>query len=271
MICSMPMEKYRAAPGISISRLNLLHRSPAHYKQELDDPTPPTPAMIWGTMFHSFVFEPDVFKATYAVLEDKINRSTKEGKAAWVEWQASNEGKTPIDRPTMTELTAMRDSLLAHRKAGNALSGGVAEQCLFWLSDANRCKGRPDYIKGLPDAPGEGVVVDLKTCLDARPDVFGHQCWNLRYHAQAAFYCDGYEAHFGEKPKGFLIVAIEKAPPYAVNVFLADEAMVDQGRREYQADLAIYAECLANDKWPAYPEVVQALVLPRWAEEVLSG
>jgi hypothetical protein len=60
---------------------------------------------------------------------------------------------------------------------------------------------------------------------------------------------------------------MEKSPPYAVNVFLLDEAMLDQGRREYLGDLAIYRECLELDVWPAYEEKVQALVLPVWAQE----
>ena len=257
---TLPMQEYRAHPAVSKSDLDLIHRSPAHFREAKANPEPPTPAMIWGTMYHLMILEPDLFQACYAVLPDGIDRRTTAGKEAWLAWQAENEGKTPVDRPTLVQLNGMRDALCANSRACEALTGGVAEQSIFWDEDDCTCKCRPDYIK-------RGLLVDLKTCLDARPDAFSRACWNYRYHVQAAYYSRGYGVEYSEQPEGFLFVAQEKEPPYAVAIYLADEAMVEQGWREAATDLEVYRQCVETDTWPAYPEIVQAIVLPRWAQE----
>jgi hypothetical protein len=263
---SMPMGEYQDSPGISKSKLDLLHRSPAHYRQELLEPSEPTDAMRWGSMFHSFILEPEVFNKSYAVLEEKIDKRTKEGKAIWEEWQAAHPFQETIDKPTMTELVAMRDSIYSHPAAQKYLTGGIAEQCMFWERNGILCKARPDYIV----QTDEGVLlVDLKTTKDARMDEFARACWSYRYHVQAPYYMDGYEIITGEQPLGFLFIAIEKAKPYPTAAYLANEAMVEQGRREYISDLDVYAECLAKDEWPGYPTGVIDLLLPRWTQEVI--
>jgi hypothetical protein len=260
----LPFADYLAAEGVSKSALDLINRSPAHYRQSILQPEAPTPAMIWGSMFHSFVLEPEVFEATYAVMPEGIDRRTKEGKQAWQDWQESHEGLLPVDKPTLAEIIAMRDSLLSSPKACTAMSEGVAEASLFWLTGEIACKGRPDYIR--PD-----LIIDLKTTIDARPDVFSRQVWNYRYHVQAAYYIDGMTSLDGQKPRDFLFIAIEKSPPYGIQFYLADQTMIDQGRREYQQDMEVYAQCMASDEWPCYSDEIQAILLPRWAQEVTSG
>lgn len=258
MVTQMSMADYRAAEGVSKSDLDLIHRSPAHYREHLLNPEPPTPAMVWGAMFHDLVLQPDVFDATYAVLPEGIDRRTKEGKQIWEDWQTEFEGKTPVDRPTLTELTAMRDALFANERAKNALTGGVPEQSLFWENGIT-CKARPDYTK-------PGLLVDLKSCLDARPEPFSKACWNYRYHVQAGWYGLGHQQSTGDKCE-FLFIAIEKTPPYAVALYLADDSMVRQGLAEALADAQVYAECVETDNWPGYPDEIQTIMLPTWAQE----
>ena len=158
----------------------------------------------------------------------------------------------------------MRDSLMSNTRVTNLLAGGKFEQSLFWPcyvgGDWVECKSRIDCIQG-------DILMDIKTCRDARPDEFARDCWKFRYHVQAAFYSDAYESLTGRKPSGFLFVAVEKTAPYWSSIFMADGEMIDQGRREYMRDLAVYAECLKTDLWPGYDDSVQALVLPRWAQD----
>jgi hypothetical protein len=181
----MPMSDYHAHPAISKSKLDLIHRSPSHYRAELERPTVPTPAMLWGAMYHSLILTPALFAATYAVMPEGIDRRTTDGKQAWADWQSEYAGMTPVDKPTMTELDAMRDALMAHSLAAAALSEGVAEQSFFATINGVECKARPDYVRG-------DMMVDLKTCLDARAEPFSRACWNFRYHVQGAFYPDVY-------------------------------------------------------------------------------
>ena len=261
-IKTMTMPEYQASPGISKSQLDHLHRSPAHYRWYVDHPTEPTPTMILGTMLHKLALEPDTFDQEYAVLPEGLDRRTKEGKATFADWEAANIGKGGIKPETMLELQAMRDSLYSYDRVKNALQGGMIEPCLFWTPPGYdvAAKARPDHIK-------DGLVVDLKTTTDARLDPFSRQCWNLRYHVQAAYYMDAHDAVMNLKAEGFLYVVVENSPPYGVAIYLADEAMVDQARKEYRADLDVYCDCLAKDQWPGYPDIVQALTLPIWAQE----
>lgn len=258
---SLPIKDYHAHPAISKTKLDLLHRSPAHLQEELLNPTPATPAMLWGQMYHSLILTPDQFALTYAVLPEGIDRRYKEGKEAWASWQEDHPGMIPVDKPDMTVLNAMRDALMSHSLAAAALTGGIAEQSYFFMIDGVECKCRPDYVVG-------NLMADLKTCIDARPEPFSRATWNFRYHVQGAFYPDGYFEATGIRIEHFFMVAQEKAAPHAVNVYRADDEMLDQGRREYHDDLSVYRECLELDIWPSYPEQVQALVLPVWVQEI---
>lgn len=259
----MSHDDYHAAPGLNKSLLDELHRSPAHYKYRLDNPREDTPAMLWGRMFHSFILEPDQFEKTYAVLPEGIDRRTKEGKAIFAEWEESNPGRIGVNKPDLATLQAMRDSLYSHTRAVAALTGGRSELSLFWEHDGGiAAKCRVDYLND-----HHGVAVDLKTCMDARADVFSRDCWKYRYHVQAPYYLDGIGAVTGERWSDFVFVCIEKEPPYAVAVYTADGEMVDQGRREYLRDLAVYRECMERDHWPAYADEVLALTLPAWAQD----
>ena len=264
LIC-MPFEDYRASPAVGKSDLDLIHRSPAHYRQAKEVPEPATPAMLWGQMFHALILEPDRFATTYAVLPEGIDRRTKDGKLEWSAWQEEHSGMVAVDKPTMVELTAMRDGLMFHPLM-STIQTALCERSVFWTDDVP-CKARPDMVTAA------GFLADLKTCIDARPDPFARQCLTYRYYVQAAYYLDGYHAAVGEPAEGFLFVAIEKSPPYAVALYLANESMVDQGRREYGRDLETYAECLRSDRWPGYPADVMSLMLPVWAqdEEAKSG
>jgi hypothetical protein len=216
--------------------------------------------MAFGSAFHKMALEPDAFFDEYAIAPD-CDKRTNAGKAQWAEFVDDNPDKLYIDETTADKLHLMCESIRNHPIAANAVTGGQAEQSLFWkhYNDDTDCKCRPDYIR-------DGYIVDIKTTEDARPDAFSRTCWNYRYHVQAAYYLDGYQMVTGNQFE-FIFIAIEKKAPYAVAVYMANPAMVEQGRNEYLSDLAIYAECKAKNEWPAYPQDVQSIMLPRWAEE----
>jgi len=262
-IVEMTMVDYHAAPGISKSRLDHLHRSPAHYKYALENPSKPTQPMIEGSVFHKLVLEPDTFTEEYAVIPDGIDRRYKEGKEVWAAFEEEAAGKICIDRPTLTQLTEQAAALRACTRANALLSGGKAEQSLFWTIDGYDV---PIPAKARIDYANEVCLVDLKTTKDARPDSFSRDCWNYRYHVQAAYYSDAYKLLTGLDMR-FVLLAVEKTPPYGVAVYMVNEDMISQGRREYQADLEVYARCAAADVWPGYEDVVQEILLPRWARE----
>ena len=84
------------------------------------------------------------------------------------------------------------------------------------------------------------------------------------YDLQAAHYLDGQNA-LGVYRDDFYFLAVEKTPPYAVAVYRADDAFLSTGRTKLAKLRALYAECLAADSWPGYPDTIMGLALPTWA------
>jgi hypothetical protein len=252
--------EYHSSPAISKSGLDLIRKAPALYKWRRDNPSEPTPAMRLGTLTHSAVLEPEDFSAGTIVRPDGIDRRTSTGKAAWTEFEQLAIGKEIISAEESAKLAAIRDAVRAHPAAAKALAGSpTIEQSIFWESDGIACRCRPDAVTE------RGVIVDLKTTRDASPDGFAKSVAQYRYHVQAAYYSDGYEAAFGEPPRGFVFIAVETEPPYLVAVYVASEAMTSRGRMDYQQDLDTFRECRDTDTWPGYATAPITLDLPKWA------
>ena len=252
--------EYHASPAISKSGLDLIRKAPALYKWRRENPDEQTPAMRLGTLTHTAVLEPDRFPFDTIVRPEGIDRRTSAGKAAWAAFEIQSDGREIITAEEMAKLSAIRDAVHSHPAAAKALAGRpTIEQSIFWDVDGIDCRCRPDAVTE------SGVIVDLKTTRDASPDGFAKSIAQYRYHVQAAFYCDGYRAAFGEAPKGFAFIAVETEPPYLVAVYVASSTMILRGRADYLDDLAKFRECRDTDTWPGYSSAPLTIDLPKWA------
>lgn len=254
---SMSFNEYRQEKGVNISSLKEMLKSPAHYRERILNPQPPTPALELGTTFHSWVLE-----GVEPVCAPVVDRRTKAGKEAWAEFVAANEGKTVLSSDDYVQLHRMFQSVLDSQAAASLLApGGKVEQSIFWQDSSTGlgCKGRPDYV-------GDGYVVDLKTAVDASPQGFAKAIFNFSHHMQAAFYLDGLSAT-GGKYSHFYFVAVEKTPPFNVGIYELDAQAIQQGRRAYKNALHKVLACLEDDNWPGYGDEITTLSLPRWAQE----
>ena len=65
----IPNAEYHGGPGISKSGLDLIHRSPMHYKAVIDgaNDNQPTPAQMIGTAAHCLILEPQEFAKHYCL------------------------------------------------------------------------------------------------------------------------------------------------------------------------------------------------------------
>jgi hypothetical protein len=266
-IYRMSNEDYHRSNGISRSNLEQLLRSPQHYQAAQAAHEEPTDAMIVGTAFHVKVLEPDTFEQQVAVAP-KIDRRTNAGKEAWGRFQNDNVGKCIITVDQYDQISPMADAVHAHPIARVLLSGGESELSYYAIDPTTGvlCKCRPDYYN-----PGAGWgLVDLKSCLDARPEPFARAAFLHGYHIQSAYYSavtqSARKAAGDDRPiENFFFVCVEKAPPYAVAVYLADDAMKLAGYNAMMEALSLYAECQRTQQWPGYPVRVNPLALPNWA------
>lgn len=262
---NMSPSDYFNAEGVSKSDLDLIARSPLHYLTEKQAPSVPTPSMVFGTALHCFVLSPDAFWQTYC-LPPSVDKRTKDGKAQYEEWLAANSEKIVLTEEQVNTITQMSAAILAHPIAQKLAVGGHKEVSAFGhIVDDVLSKARFDIIK-----PDMGLIVDIKTTLDARPDAFSRACVSYRYHVQAAYYIDIARKLY-ERDFEFLFIAIEKMPPYELMVYHANGEMVEQGRREYMRNLQTYIECVKTNIWAGYPQEIMSITLPVWTKEEYYG
>lgn len=240
---------------LSSTDIRRILRSPAHYK----NPTiQDSPALAFGSLVHEFVLLPDVAEARYRP-KANVDGRTKEGKAVrdWEASLAAQQGVKFIAEADYNAATSIATSVRTHMGATSLFTSGVAETAGI-ISDflGVNCRIKPDYRT-------DNHIVDLKTCVDARPDPFVRSVINFSYQVQAALYVDVAEAIDGKK-RDFYWVGVEKDAPYAVAVYKASEEMLEHGRQQYRKAIDLYKECAALDLWPAYSQQVQTLELPGW-------
>lgn len=81
----MTNSEYHANKAVSKSDLDLINRSPLHYINAVKNPKEQTESMLFGSVVHKLVLEPETFAAEY-IAAPKCDRRTKEGKARWQEF-----------------------------------------------------------------------------------------------------------------------------------------------------------------------------------------
>lgn len=258
----MSAEDYRNNEAFSRSQLFKLSKSPAHFKYALENPEVETPALAFGTAFHSYVLEKDKFDNEY-IVAPKLDRRTKEGKALAAQIEAS--GKIPISEDTFAQIQAMAESVMSNKYAAALLNGGEHEKSYFWTDKLTglELKCRPDCRT---DLRSTSVIVDLKTTENADTDSFMHSCIKYGYDLQAAMYTQGVSEIEG-KPHRFVFIAVEKTPPYACNVLEADNFIIQKGTKDLNDYLYTLKECLETDNWYSYNGKngdLNVISLPGW-------
>ena len=247
---------------ISSSGIKLIKKSPLHF---IEEEKKDTEAMQFGSAYHTYVLEEDLFNDEYFVMDEtdilaqlKGEGSKKpRGTTKYQEWLFEQEtqaaGKIVIDVPMMNTLKSMKNRLTSHRYVKSLLSNGEAEKSIYadveiFTGQIIKVKIRPDYKKN-----GKRIISDLKTTIDASIDGFPRHAADLDYHISAALYADIMEAIEGKKmPWSFFFIAQEKVKPFAFNIFEASPQFLSQGRYEYEELLMLYQWCIENKKWPGY-------------------
>lgn len=246
-------EQYHASEGISKSGLDLIDRSPAHFKAKAFESTR---AMEIGTAIHTAILEPEIYSKEYAVIDCEDRRSAIY-KSACKERASSNV----LTQAEGDKVSGMFDAVYSHKPARAIMDAPGRNELSVYAKDPETgvlVKCRFDRLLDF------GIAADLKKTQDARPDAFTRAIDNYRYYVQAAFYMDVYKWATGETLSAFNIIAIEEAAPHGCRVYQIDELSIEFGRLAYRSALNTYADCLAADKWPGYTEEVQEIGISNW-------
>jgi hypothetical protein len=250
-------DEYHAHPAVGSSQLKKILRSPAHYKAELEEPSATTAPQRLGSLIHLAILEPKKFEKQ-AVICPKF--TGKGSRIAAEMWKQENQGKLILQPDEAVMINKIIDSLSQFETGCRLLSQGTAEESFFWQDPLTGivCKCRPDFFK-------DGMLVDLKTTVNASPQDFPKSMANLMYHLQAAYYLDGVSYVLGEPVPKFVILAIEKEAPFAMAAYELDEATLDVGRVLYRRALKRLRQCRLSGEYPGYPDRILNASLPSWA------
>lgn len=255
---------YHAHPALSHSRLKLIGRSPAHFMHYLTSDRESSEALDFGKLFHASILEPETVEHEFAVLPDSIDRRTKVGKAEYAAFIEASQGRTVVTQDQKDLADQMAKAISADPSANeivfDAVATGRIEEAHVWTDGIYRIERKSKMDAVLKD----GTVLDIKTTTDASPSAFSKSILTYGYHTQAAFYADAMLAS-GHEMRRFVIVAIEKAPPFAVGVYVLDRPAIDAGRKKVAEWLSIYTDCKASNTWPGYTPQPRLISIPAWA------
>jgi len=248
----IPNIGYHSSPGLSSSGLAKLAQSPAHYQAYKSNPIEPTSAMQLGTAIHALVLEGGrgILKAPGST------RSTN----LYKDFAKANPGSVLLLEDEYERASRASDAVMKHPVAQALLKNGKAEQSAFWADPETQvlCKCRPDYLRD------DGIVIDLKSTMDASEAEFQRAITARKYHWQSAWYLDGLSLVLGKKLTEFVHVVVETQAPFGVAIYALDDGALDKAREDIKKILQIYAECLHTGNWPAYVAEIKNLSLRHW-------
>lgn len=260
-------------PAISQSKLKDFKRSPKHYWTKYLDHNrileEETPAMKFGKAVHMAVFEPERFAFEYKVLPS-VDKRTKEGKLILKDLEEANPNAIFICREESDQIINIHANLYQKNASKFFLNNqsAVAEHEIFWLDQDTRleCKAKLDLFIPPSEYNPYGLVIDLKTTIDAREKSFSKSIHNFGYYNQAAWYCEAVKQFYrlSDHPT-FIIIAIEKSAPYECGFYAVDEGMLEMGLLENRRLLNQLAECQKNNAWPGYKDEIVPIALPHYA------
>lgn len=268
----MTEKEYRSSAGISRSELKQLAPryggSPEKYMwAKLNGQPEPTRSMVFGTLAHLALLEPERFGDEFAFAPE-VDGRTKAGKEALAAFRETLGDRTAVSKDDWAKACLMANEVNRY-PFGRKLLGGSHEVSLRWVDPdtEEECKIRADAVMKVGGTP---VIVDYKTTTDASAEAFAKKSVSMGYDFQAGMYCEGYEKVTGYKPR-FVFIVQETEAPFAVNVMEADEEFIQRGKDIFRELIGIYHECKLTDNWWGYMGAnceIGRLSLPAWAVNV---
>lgn len=252
-------EEYHASHGISSSGISLIipPNCPAlyHYHYILNRERKPSAAHVTGSVLHCMVLEPHDFDKRYAVLnESPPARRGEKGKQAYDEFMKPFDGKQVIGKSDYDVCADMATSVMKHGFFNELFSNGQVENSLAWIDEDSGA-----LLRSRPDFYSNECIIDLKTTKDLSDRSFRRSIVEYGYHRQAAMACDGLEVLTGRKYRNYILFVVCKEPPYLVRAFVLSDDSIQAGRDQYKWGASIYANCLEDNHWPGYKEVIEEI------------
>lgn len=198
----------------------------------------------------------------------------------WMQEQAA-AGRVVVNNYAF-QLAEKAARLARENSAFGAMLSGAQTQVVLEWSYLDAETGIEVPLKAMVDLvpPAGAALVDLKTAMKADPRGFEKAVWQNGYYYQAGFYLWGWRECRDSNRNIFAWHVIEtggcspdgvparKSFTQGTYVCAADYAAI--GIDHAKRDLARYARCLADGKFPEYTDKPKMIEAPKWAGKEIS-
>lgn len=260
--------------SISSSGLRQLIERPSLYwahspYNENPYPNMPSKELSFGRAAHCLLLGEGTFAEHFALPPDEYAPGKKWNFNAAVckEWKVeqAKAGKTIVTTAELEKLKWMADSLSRNPIIQAGALNGKIERSMIAHVGSVALRARPDVVP-----TDSGDFADLKTAKSVDYDSLSKTVFNNGYHIQAAVVrwvareIMPTDWQFGE----FMLVFIEKTPPFDVVPLVLKEADIDLGERQARSALKTLERCISENRWPGFggwDDDLGWVEMPGWA------
>jgi len=248
-------EKLETKPRrLSYSALKAFKRSPRHLLEYWKGEIKETPALLFGSLYHTIALEPEKFNSKFKIFDELLrpekgktmaSKENKSWKFSCDKWAEDHNVKL-ITKEQYDKAMDMVAELERNPKSKELLraDGNKFEQRFNWVANKEECTG-------IKDIDNPYFIAELKSAVSAYPTEFHHQISKLGYWMQGGMYVDGTYYNDPSEHKDFYIIAQEKEEPYLVSVHRLSKDAISRGISEYKSLINTY-KAIKNNLYRGY-------------------
>jgi exodeoxyribonuclease VIII len=259
----VPEEEYHNWEAVSKSQLVKFMANPGKFKRKIEKPRAKASQkrLDLGSVIDVLVFDgEDKYYEQFAIKPEFSGKGSREQKRLWEE---ENSHMIHITSEEEQNCIAAAKAVKENDLVKPYFETGMSQLSLVWTDEETGllCKARPDLK---PEGP---IMCDLKSTGDVSYYVVQKLIHSLKYHWQAAFYMDGWEANTGEEIETWKWFFVEREAPYPVEVYSmeSDTDSIELARSEIRTALRKYLKCKESGQWPISSGVERSITLPGYA------
>jgi len=249
-------EDYFALPGINASSIKHGRESMLAMHHAMTTEGGDATNMRLGRMMHLAILEPA--KLDEVPVIEANTWQTKAAREALAEANGHIMLCHEYDR-----VVKVRDAVRRNKLARSMVQVMTAEVTIQWDDDIyGKAKARADGINNT-------AILDVKTTRGKiDDDTLTRLSWNMGYHLQAGWYCEG-AVKSGMIPStpGFYMLFVQQDEPHDLRVVRMDTALVERGRKDAIKIARDYRACEACGVFPGVDsDQIGVLEAPHWVD-----
>ncbi len=250
--------EYHASPAIGSGDVRSFIRSPRLFRDKREGlvSNKETPALIFGSMTHLALLEPERFRQSIAVKPEDINFATKIGK----EWKELHADRTILTQADYCTITMMEQRMPSEVK--RCLTSGKSEVTVRTTMRELAVQCRMDHW----DEKG-AIIYDLKT-IDAIENV-EREIYKRSYHVQQQWYRRVMAQETGAT-SDFVLIFAEKSFPFRWRIVELDADYVQIADDAIDAALHGINARIASGCWDDPEPLTMIASPPSWLTEYMD-